>query len=206
MSVSAATHRPPPVGLLVWELRCFAARRTGRQLDSKIVRSVSKLPSAYNDFLYANVVEDANGALLTVLSMLARQDVDPWEEAADLSRLPRDTAARRLISMITASPGHSPTADQTAVADRLIALLPGRIASADSKPDALQVVPPMPGSPPSVSLMVIAIYIGVMVVSQWLAASIFEKTPIDVSSSPPSTLGETLPPTTPDGGTSKRPP
>jgi hypothetical protein len=176
-------------------------------LESKIIRSASlpKLPSAYNDFLYANVGEDTNGALLTVLSMLARRDVDPWEEAADLSRLSRDAAARRLISMITASPGQSSTADQTAVADRLIALLPARIASADSQPDASQVVPPMPRSPPRVSLMVIAIYIGVMVVSQWIAASIFEKAPADAASSPPSTLGETLPSTTADGATSKSP-
>lgn len=176
-------------------------------MESKIARSASpsKLPSAYNDFLYASVGEDTNGELLTVLSMLARRDVDPWEEAADLSRLPRDTAARRLISMITASPDPSSIADQTAVADRLIALLPARIASADGKPNALQVVPPTPGSPPSVSFMAIAIYIGVMAVSQWIAASMFDKPPVDVALSPPSTLGETLPSTTGDGRASKSP-
>jgi hypothetical protein len=65
------------------------------------------LPSAYDDFLYAPVGESTNGALLTVLSVLARQNVDPWEEAADLNRLPRDTAARRLTAMFTASPGQS---------------------------------------------------------------------------------------------------
>lgn len=176
-------------------------------MESKTARSASpsKLPSAYNDFLYANVGEDTSGELLTVLSMLARRDVDPWEEAADLSRLPRDTAARRLISMITTSPDQPSTADQTVVADRLIALLPAPIASAGGKPDALQVVPPMPGSPPSVSLMAIAIYIGVMVVSQWIAASMFEKPPVDVASSPRSTLGETLPSTTGDGRATKSP-
>jgi len=59
--------------------------------------SLSKLPSTYNDFLYAPVGEDTNGALLTVLSVLARQNLDPWDEAADLSRLPPDAAAQRLI-------------------------------------------------------------------------------------------------------------
>jgi len=139
--------------------------------------------------------------------MIARRDVDPWEEAAELSRLPRDTAARRLSSMITAtaSPGHSSTASQTAVADRLIALLPACIASADSKPDALQTAPPMPGPLPRISLMVVAIYIGVMVVSQWLAAGMFEKAPVDVASSPPPALGGAPPSTTEDGGTSKSP-
>ncbi len=88
------------------------------------------LPSTYNDFLYAPVGEDKNGALLTVLSMLARNNVDPWQEAADLSRLPRDIAMRKLISMITVSLGQPSTlADQTA-ADRLIALLPSRAATA----------------------------------------------------------------------------
>ena len=63
------------------------------------------LPSTYNDFLYAPVGEDKNGVFLTVLSMLARQNVDPWEEAADLNRLPRDSAKQKLVSMITASSG-----------------------------------------------------------------------------------------------------
>ena len=53
--------------------------------------SPSVLPSTYDNFLYAPVGESAHGALLTVLSVLARQNVDPWEEAAELSRLPPDS-------------------------------------------------------------------------------------------------------------------
>jgi hypothetical protein len=150
--------------------------------------SLSKLPSTYNDFLYAPVGDDSNGALLTVLSVLARQNLDPWEEAADLSRLPRAAAAQRLISMIAASPGQSSTANQTAVADRLIALLPDRKASADGAVNVL------PGAAvcrprPAVNLTVIAIYIGMMLLSQWIAASVFEKAPAAVASSPPSSTG-----------------
>lgn len=163
-----------------------------------MIRSASQsaLPSAYSDFLYAPIGENTNGTLLTVLSVLARQNVDPWEEAADLSRLPRDTAVRKLMSMITASPGLSSTpVDQTAVADRLIALLPDRIASADGTPTALPNIPPIHRSPPTRKLMLIAIYIGVMLLGQWIAASIFERAPADVASppSPPSALRETLP-------------
>lgn len=167
--------------------------------------SLSMLPSAYDDFLYAQVGESTNGALLTVLSVLARQNVDPWEEAADLSRLPPDTAARRLTAMITALPGQS--SNQAAVADRLIALLPRRIASADGMPVAAQGAPPVDRPPPRVNLMVIAIYIGVMVLSQWIAARVFEKSPVDVASPPslPSTLGEALPSTPGDGQTDKSP-
>ena len=124
-----------------------------------------------------------NGNLLTVLSVLARQNVDPWEEAADLSRLPRDTAARKLLSIITASPAlSSMSANQTAVVDRLIALLPARIASADGTPAALPDLPPKPRSPRTRKLTLIAIYIGAMLLTQWIAASIFERTPVEVAS------------------------
>jgi hypothetical protein len=142
-------------------------------LKSKTVRpaSLSTLPSAYDDFLYAPVGESTNGASLTVLSVLARQNIDPWEEAADLSRMPHANAARRLISMITVSPGQS--SSEAAVADRLIALLPGR--GAERAPDALQGEAAVRRSPSAVNWMVIAIYIAVVVVSQWIATSIFEK-------------------------------
>jgi len=165
--------------------------------------SLSMMPSAYDEFLYAPVGESTNGALLTVLSVLARQKVDPWEEAADLSRLPPETAARRLTAMITASPGQS--SNLAAVADRLIALLPRRIASADSAPSALASVSPVDSPRPRVNLMVIAIYIGVMVLSQWVAANVFEKSPANAASSTPSTLGETLPSMPGDGETNKSP-
>jgi hypothetical protein len=159
---------------------------------------MSTLPSAYDDFLYAPVGEDRNGALLTVLSLLARQNVDPWAEAADLNQLPRNAAARRLLSMIAASPSYPSTADPTAVADRLVALLPGCIAPSDGTSKAPQDAPFVQRSPPTGTLRIIAIYIAVLLLSQWIAASFFEKAPVNApsASSPRSTLGETLPATT----------
>jgi hypothetical protein len=165
--------------------------------------SLSVLPSTYDRFLYAPVGESTHGALLTVISVLARQNVDPWEEAANLSRLPPETAGRRLAAMITASAGRP--SNQAAVADRLIALLPHRIASADSAPTTWSSMPPADWRPPRVNLMVIAIYIGVMVLSQWIAASFLERSPANGASSIPSTLGETLPSTPGDGRTDKSP-
>jgi hypothetical protein len=151
--------------------------------------SLSTLPSAYDDFLYAPVGESTNGALLTVLSVLARQNLDPWKEAADLSRMPQETAARRLISMIAASPGQS--SNQAAVADRLIALLPRR--TVEGAPNVLPDEPAVHWSPPAINLVVITIYIGVMIISQWVATSIFERPPAHVASAPESqpTVGET---------------
>jgi hypothetical protein len=159
------------------------------------------LPSTYNDFLYAPVGEDKNGVFLTVLSMLARQNVDPWEEAADLNRLPRDSAKQKLVSMITASSGQPSTpAEFKAVADRVLALLPG-CASAVRSRDVSPVSPdtPQPGQPATrARLLIIAIYIGLVFIGQWIAANAFEKPRVDGAStaSVPSTLGETLPSTT----------
>jgi hypothetical protein len=156
--------------------------------------SLSTLPSAYNDFLYAVVGEDRNGASVTVLSVLARQNLDPWAEAAELSQLPRDTAARRLISMITASA--LSTTDQTTLADRLIALLSSCVASSDGASNAVQDAhPPVQRPPPGGKLVVIAIYIGLMILGQWIAASVLERAPLTTASasSPPSTPAETPP-------------
>jgi hypothetical protein len=150
-----------------------------------MVRSAlhSTLPAKYDDFLYAAVGENTNGALTTVLSVLARQGVDPWEEAADLSRLPHDTAVQRLSSMIMASSGRPSNADQAAVAHRLIALLPCHIASAGNIPHALPGISRERRPLQPANLMVIAIYIAVMVFGQWVAASVFERTPRHVAAS-----------------------
>jgi hypothetical protein len=86
--------------------------------------------SDFDEFLYAPIWEERNGMLLSMLSALARLNVDPWDEAARLARLPREAATRFLTSLITALPD-APTArtDPRALAERLIALLPQRVAT-----------------------------------------------------------------------------
>ena len=89
--------------------------------------SASYLGSEFDDFLYAPIGEDKNGMLLSVLSALARSDVDPWQEAARLAGLPVETARQRLASLITALPGKpSVYPDPAMIAARLVALLPSR--------------------------------------------------------------------------------
>ena len=44
--------------------------------------SVSRLGSEFDDFLFAPIGADRIGMLLSVLSALARLDIDPWQEAA----------------------------------------------------------------------------------------------------------------------------
>ena len=87
--------------------------------------SPSDLGSKYDGFLHATVVEGGNGMPLSVLSALARLDVDPWLQAADLASLPRPAAIERLSGMIAALP-HEPSSprDHASIATRLIALLP----------------------------------------------------------------------------------
>ena len=54
----------------------------------------------FDEFLFTPIGEEENGMVLNVLSAFARRNVDPWEEAARLSRLPRDVATRELCAMI----------------------------------------------------------------------------------------------------------
>jgi hypothetical protein len=81
----------------------------------------------YNDFLFAPIGEDQNGMLVSVLSGLARSDVDPWQEAARLAQLPGESATCRLAALIGTLPGSAvPFPDPRMIATRLIALLPHR--------------------------------------------------------------------------------
>jgi hypothetical protein len=85
----------------------------------------SPLTSEFNEFLFAPVCEDRNEMPLSVLSALARLDIDAWREAAELARLPGEAAAERLASLIETLPeGPSGRLDASTVAVRLIMLLP----------------------------------------------------------------------------------
>jgi hypothetical protein len=60
-----------------------------RHIDDQMTNSPVLLPgSEFNDFLFAPIGEDRNGMLVSVLSGLARSDVDPWQEATRLAELP----------------------------------------------------------------------------------------------------------------------
>ena len=83
--------------------------------------------SDLNGFLFADIGVEGSGMSLSVISALARQGLDPWEEAGRLARLPRMVAADGLARLIAAMPASPwPMPDATAIAARLVALLPGR--------------------------------------------------------------------------------
>jgi hypothetical protein len=103
------------------------AMRANRNSDTGITRSTAApaLSSEFDKFLYAPVGEVNDDMPFSVLSALARQNVDPWEEAAELARLSTESAIVRLTSAIcSATGGPSTRSDATANAARLVALLP----------------------------------------------------------------------------------
>ena len=62
---------------------------------------------------------------LSVLSALARLDVDPWEETAALAAMPRDRAKERLAALFnTSTKALASGLSSDVVAARLIPLLP----------------------------------------------------------------------------------
>ena len=134
--------------------------------------SPTSIPSEFNDFLYSPIGEDKNGLLVTVLSALARQNADPWQQAADLDGLPRDSAVQKLTSIICALPGHrSMPDDPTPIAVRLIALLPGRGAALGRRSNAADTLlagrpPSLPQWPPK-SLWIFA-YVALLLFNLWL--------------------------------------
>jgi hypothetical protein len=80
--------------------------------------------SKFDPFLFAPVGEEKNGMLLSVLSALARLDVDPWQEAATLTKMPAQEATLRLTSLLSSLPSDAAILLAPSTVLRLIALLP----------------------------------------------------------------------------------
>jgi len=97
------------------------------------LRSPFVVNSEFDDFLFATLGAGTAGPIgdeptempTTVLSALARLDIDPWQEAARLSALPKERAAAAIGQWIGRSPGGQwKPSDIAAIAARLADLLP----------------------------------------------------------------------------------
>lgn len=98
-------------------------------------QSSPRLDGAFDAFLFAPVGEDARGMPLSVLSALSRLDIDPWADADRLSRLPKASAIIALgQSIALLPPGAWQSSDATAIATRLVELLPKQGAAAKATP------------------------------------------------------------------------
>ena len=126
-----------------------------------MTRSASPtLGSEFDDFLFAPIGEDRNGMLLSVLSALARLDIDPWQEAAKLARLPVKAATDRLASLITALPDWpSMHRDTGTIAASLVALLPRGGGSAMPARPASSRHGPAPNSRTVLYVVVVAFFL-----------------------------------------------
>ena len=89
--------------------------------------------SEYNPFLFSAVDDEEGEFPLTVLSAFARLGIDPWQEAARLSALPREVAAQSLAEAIAKLPRKAcEAASLAATATRLVSWLPARGVSIPS--------------------------------------------------------------------------
>jgi predicted dinucleotide-utilizing enzyme len=79
----------------------------------------------FDAFLFASLEEQGNGKPMSVLSALARLDIDPWNEAVELARMPRGDACQRLTALLSQpSVILELSSGPAAIADRLVKLLP----------------------------------------------------------------------------------
>ena len=131
---------------------------------------------------------------LSVLSVLTRLDVDPWQEAGELTRLPRDAAIQRLSAWIAALPDGLPAhLDPGAIAGRLIALLPSQTRFNTPSHQTLLGLGQGPNSR-AVSYAIIII-ITLMLGAQCIMASRQPPAPVDDTHTPAfSTLLPQMPP------------
>jgi hypothetical protein len=141
------------------------------------------LRTDFDAFLFAPIGEDTNGMPLTLLSVLARLGIDPWEEAADLAHLPLEPALQRLSSRLEAMPAGRPAtaADTVNIATRLIALLHRAPAPKASTPDPrppLKMVEPSKGVKLAIYCLIGVIF---MLVGQWALSDRLAPAPMDTT-------------------------
>jgi hypothetical protein len=92
---------------------------------------------AFERFLRATVGEDVNGINVSVISMLARLEVDPWTKAYDLAAMP-DGPARKRLNTLMIHFKYVPTQgrDQGKIISALLDLLPRmKVAASPNIPD-----------------------------------------------------------------------
>lgn len=78
-----------------------------------------------DNFLFAGVGADQNGIPLSMVSVLTRLGLDPWEEAGRLSSLSKGEAIEQLARLVAELPGgHWALADAREIAGGLVEQLP----------------------------------------------------------------------------------
>ncbi len=101
----------------------YAALKAEIYMKSVVPKSPPGSP--FDDFLFTRLGEDHSGLPLSVLSLLARMNLDPWQEAGNLAGLPVEAAAKRLtVSFDALMDPVLRAANTQETVLRLLALLP----------------------------------------------------------------------------------
>jgi hypothetical protein len=102
--------------------------------ETKTARSPIFLGTEFNAFLFEQIGADSRGRPVTVVSALARLDMDPWAEADRLSRLPGPIAARSVSMVLSRLPEIAMGATERQLsAVRLVRLLPKQLLGSQVK-------------------------------------------------------------------------
>jgi hypothetical protein len=160
-------------------------------IEVTLATATSALESRFDPFLYAAVRDDPDGAPLTVLSVLARLDVDPWEEAARLAQLPAEAGVAALAGWLSASPkGSAAPPDGGKIAARLITLLPRRPERGITARTAPSAGPRMIRIPNRTTIITRAILflivLALLLASQWAAVSQLASRPAKKATAAPA--------------------
>lgn len=148
----------------------------------------------FQPFLYAQIGDDSNGVPLSVLSALARQNIDPWEQAAHWSRLTQKSAIQELTELIAALPlgpralptGHAAQAVPAEIATRLVALLPNMRSSVSRAPAAAAAPASDLSAHPVITKRMKVIIFCVLcgLLGQWLFGVLNDSSPLDDAQAP----------------------
>lgn len=143
------------------------------------------LPAEFNAFLFATVAQGANGLPLTLLSVLARRGVDPWDEAAELARLPKASATEKLASLLATIPNGPAAGDETvSLTARLMALLHRPTAP---KANPIAAAPLLKITKLSKGTRLALYYLAgliFLVLGQWVVSTRHAQTPMDTTIAP----------------------
>jgi hypothetical protein len=158
----ASQRHPPRYRRFVGGTRRLTARKNGTDVKPTPADDVPAQGPASLDldsFLFAGIYDEPNGMTLSVISALARLNVDPWREAARLAELPRSIAAATLAGMIDRLfPGSAPRPDVARIAARLVRLLPDGPPPTSARPARILLdVPWFNVTPSRVGVIVVVI-------------------------------------------------
>lgn len=110
----------------------------------------------YDPFLRSPLWREQTGATLSVLSALARLNIDPWKEAASLALLPKDDASARLNSLIADLPeAQTVGTERYALCERSVSMLPASTVVGNSSARPGSAIDEKLTMPPPIILLIL---------------------------------------------------